>query len=68
MFGFTPTNADYGNALERALIYARYNPEQAASLAFEAAAQRDAFGLAPTASVPRIPGRIFQKARQDETK
>jgi hypothetical protein len=53
-------NAEYGVALEQALIRSGYSPLQAASIAEQAAAQRVAYGLTPLAPVPRIPGRLPQ--------
>jgi hypothetical protein len=57
-FGTRPTNAQYGVALENALVHSGYTPSQAAAIAAEAAAQRAAYGLSPTAPVPRIPGKL----------
>jgi hypothetical protein len=55
-----PTNAEYGVALEQALRAGGYSAEEAASIAAQAARQRAAYGLAETAQVPRIPGKINQ--------
>ncbi|VTS07938.1 Uncharacterized protein OS=Clostridium clariflavum (strain DSM 19732 / NBRC 101661 / EBR45) GN=Clocl_3206 PE=4 SV=1 [Tuwongella immobilis] len=59
-FGQTPTNAEYGAALEASLRAGGLSPADAATVAAQAAQQRAAYGLAPTAPVPRIPGRINQ--------
>jgi hypothetical protein len=59
-YGTTPTNAEYGAALERALISSGYSSQQAADLAAAAARQRAEYGLAPSAPVPRVPGRLPQ--------
>jgi len=61
LFGQLPTNEQYGVALQQALIRSGYTPEQAAILAQQAADQRAAFQLVPSAHVPRIPGRLPQK-------
>ena len=58
--GQTPTNAEYGAALEASLRAGGLSPAEAASVAAQAAQQRAAYGLAPNAPVPRIPGRINQ--------
>ncbi len=55
IFGAKPTNAQYGEALEAALVRAGRPQSQARYIAEEAAAQRAAFGLAPEAEVPKIP-------------
>jgi hypothetical protein len=54
-FGQTPTNAEYGQALEQALRAGGYTPEEAASLA-----ARAAYRLRPSDPVPRMPGRVNQ--------
>jgi RHS repeat-associated protein len=59
-FGQTPTNAEYSQALEQALRAGGLSAEEAANLAAQAARQRAAYGLAPNAQVPRIPGRMGQ--------
>ena len=59
-FGQTPTNAEYGAALEASLRAGGLSSTEAASVAAQAAQQRAAYGLAPNAPVPRIPGRINQ--------
>ncbi|MBS0261989.1 MAG: IPT/TIG domain-containing protein, partial [Planctomycetes bacterium] len=58
LFGKTPTNAQYGQALQQALEAGGLSPTQAAELAAQAARQRAAFGLLDDALVPRIPGRL----------
>lgn len=63
LFGEVPTNAQYGTAVERALVQSGYSPSQAASVAEQAAAQRLSYGLAPAMPVPRVPGRLPQVPR-----
>jgi len=60
-FQKTPTNAEYGEALEASLRAGGLSPADAASVAAQAAQQRAAYGLAPNAPVPKIPGRLPQK-------
>ena len=60
LLGQLPTNAQYGAAMERALLRAGVPRSQAASYARQAAAQRLAHGLEETADVPRVPGRLAQ--------
>jgi hypothetical protein len=59
--GLRPTNAQYGQALQRSLEVGDFSAEEASSLATQAARQRRAFGLADDDLVPRVPGRINQK-------
>jgi hypothetical protein len=59
-FGRLPTNAQYGSAVEEALTRSGYTATQASTIANLAATQRTAYGLLPSAPVPRIPGRINQ--------
>ena len=63
LFGQVPTSAQYGTAVERALVQSGYSPSQAASIADQAAAQRLNYGLTPTTPVPRVPGRLPQVRR-----
>jgi hypothetical protein len=58
-----PTNAEYGEAVRRALIESGFSATQASDLAAQAAAQRVAAGLSESAAVPRIPGPIWQRRR-----
>jgi hypothetical protein len=58
--GTRPTNAEYGNALWKALRYAGFSTEETANLVGQAAKQRIAAGLIETEPVPRIPKRINQ--------
>ena len=51
-----PTNAQYGQALYKALPDAGIQPDEAASYAGQAVAQRIEKGLAETGYVPWIPG------------
>jgi hypothetical protein len=60
-FGETPTNAEYGQALQQALEAGGFSAQEAANLANLAAQQRAAYGLSDTAPVPRIPGRTNQR-------
>ena len=59
-FGLTPTNAEYGAALQQALEDAGYSAEDAANIAEQAAQQRIQYGLSESGPVPRIPGPIYQ--------
>jgi hypothetical protein len=58
-----PTNADYGEAVRRALIASGVSPEQASDLVGQAAAQRAAYGLSDSAAVPHIPPPIWRRRR-----
>lgn len=59
-FNQTPTNAEYGQALQQALEAGGFSSAEAQHLAAQAAQQRAAYGLLETAPVPRIPGRTNQ--------
>ena len=59
-----PTNAEYGEAVKRALIAAGLSPALASDFAEQAAAQRVASGLSESAAVPRIPGAIWPRRRR----
>ncbi|MEI9997639.1 MAG: LysM peptidoglycan-binding domain-containing protein [Rhizomicrobium sp.] len=63
LFGLRPTNGEYGTAVEKALVQSGYTPSQAASISAQAAGQRASFGLTPETLVPRVPGRLPQRAR-----
>ncbi|HEY6256971.1 MAG TPA: hypothetical protein VIY51_14385 [Xanthobacteraceae bacterium] len=58
-----PTNAEYGEAVRRALIAAGLSPAQASDLAAQAAQQRIASGLVESKPVPRIPVAIWRRRR-----
>jgi len=58
-----PTNAEYGEAVQRALVAAGLTPAQASELAAQAAAQRAAHGLSEANPVPLIPRAIFRQRR-----
>ena len=58
-----PTNAEYGEAVQRALIASGFSPEQAFDLAGQAAAQRAAYPLSESAVVPHIPKAIWRRRR-----
>jgi hypothetical protein len=58
-----PTNADYGEAVRRALIAAGSSPAQASDFAGQAAAQRAAYKLSESAAVPRVPAAIWRRRR-----
>lgn len=60
LFGKTPTNAQYGQALKQALRDAGISADEAERLAAEAAEHRRAYGLQEADFVPRIPGRLNQ--------
>jgi hypothetical protein len=62
-FGSLPTNAEYGTAVEQALMQSGYSASEAANVAAQATAQRTGYGLLPSAPVPRIPGRLPQVGR-----
>jgi hypothetical protein len=55
-----PTNAEYGEAVRRALVASGFSDAQASNLAAQAAAQRVARGLSESEAVPLIPGRIWR--------
>jgi uncharacterized protein YjbJ (UPF0337 family) len=52
--GQTPTNAEYGQALERALREAGYTEQEVAEMAAQAARERAAYGLKETDPVPDL--------------
>jgi hypothetical protein len=56
-----PTNAEYGEAVRRALIASGFSDMQASNLAAAAAAQRVAHGLSESALVPLIPKAIWRR-------
>jgi hypothetical protein len=56
-----PTNAEYGEAVRRALIASGFSDTQASDLAAQAAAQRAAYKLSESAAVPLIPGAIWPR-------
>jgi hypothetical protein len=58
-----PTNADYGEAVRRALIASGLSPVQTSDLAAQAATQRAAYKLSESAAVPRIPEPIWRRRR-----
>jgi hypothetical protein len=58
-----PTNAEYGEAVRRALIASGMSPEQASNLVERAAAQRAAYGLSEADVVPQIPKAIWRRRR-----
>jgi hypothetical protein len=58
--GSKPTNAEYGDAMRRALVASGFSDAQASNLAAQAAAQRVAKGLSEFDPVPLIPGRIWR--------
>jgi hypothetical protein len=60
-FGGRPTNAEYGQALKRALEVSGKSPDEADWLVKLALEGRKRFGLQETDLVPRIPGPIRQK-------
>jgi hypothetical protein len=55
-----PTNAEYGEAVRRALIASGFSDTHASNLASAAAAQRVAHGLSDSAFVPLIPKAIWR--------
>ena len=58
-----PTNAEYGEAVRRALIASGFSRAQASDLAARAAAQRTASGLSESAPVSEIPMAIWRRRR-----
>jgi RHS repeat-associated protein len=58
-----PTNAQYGQAVERALTAAGVAPKEVKRLSALAAEQRAAFGLKPSTNVPRVPCRFGPKRK-----
>jgi hypothetical protein len=58
-----PTNAEYGDAVRRALIASGFSPAQASDLVAQAAAQRAEYGLIESAFVPRVPRAIWSYRR-----
>ena len=60
LFGSRPTNAEYGEAMRRALVASGFSDAQASNLATQAAAQRVANGLSESKLVPLIPGPIWR--------
>jgi hypothetical protein len=58
-----PTNADYGEAVRRALIASGLSPAQASNLAAQAAAQRAAYTLSESEAVPHVPEAIWRRRR-----
>ena len=62
-FGKWPTNAEYGEASQRALVASGFTRAQASQLADQAAAERAANGLNEAEPVPRIPIRIDRYKR-----
>ncbi len=63
LFPQMPTNAQYDDAMRQALRGAGFTRGEATDLARQAAAQRAAYGLAPSDAVPRVPSRLPQKGR-----
>jgi hypothetical protein len=59
-----PTNAQYGEAVRRALIDSGFSPAQASDLAAQAADQRFAKGLIESAEVPYVPKAIWRNRRK----
>jgi hypothetical protein len=55
-----PTNAEYGEAMRRALVASGFSDAQVSNLAAQAAAQRVAGGLSESEAVPLIPGPIWR--------
>lgn len=61
-YGQTPTNAEYGAALETSLRAGGLSADDAARVANQAAEQRAVYGLGPNDPVPHVPGRLNQKS------
>jgi hypothetical protein len=62
LFGDYPTNAQYGEAVTRALQDAGLSSSEAQRLSDLAAQNRTAYGLSPNVPVPRIPNRLYQSS------
>lgn len=62
-FGDKPTNAEYSDALYKALRAAGLNGGQARYLQASARAQRLLNNLGDSDPVPNVPGRMYQKQR-----
>ena len=60
-YGQVPTNSEYNQALEQALLKAGLSPQDIAQAIENAQLQREAFGLMDDMPVPNIPGRINQQ-------
>lgn len=60
--GELPTNAEYGEALEQALIDAGFTEEDAERMAASARRQRIEAGYLDDQEVPRIPGRFLPRS------
>lgn len=60
-FNQKPTNAEFGQALQRSLEAAGLSPVEAAELAARARAQRLAYGLLDDMPVPNVPRPINQR-------
>ena len=61
LFGQRPSNAQYSEAVKRALSKAGFSRRDAARLAREAGQSREAFALRETDPVPRIPNPLRQR-------
>jgi len=60
LVGSTPSNSDYIRAVRQAFVDAGYDPLTAGYLTEQARLQLSEAGLAGSADVPRIPGRLNQ--------
>ena len=60
LFGELPTNAEYGDAVTKALQNSGLSRTEAQRLSDLAKQNRDAFRLSPDATIPRIPRKIYQ--------
>jgi RHS repeat-associated protein len=59
--GLRPTNAEYGQALQRALQEGGFSEEQAARISEAARQNREAYGLGQNDPVPRVPNPLRQR-------
>jgi hypothetical protein len=66
LHGRSPTNAMYGEALQRALQAGGLSSEEASYLAGRAAEQRAKYGIMESAAVPRVPSRMNQARTAEE--
>ncbi len=65
--GEVPTCAEYDEAVREALSAGDFTPEEAAEIAAEARRNREAHHLFDDDPVPRIPGRLGQRPRPEDT-
>jgi hypothetical protein len=64
-YGELPTCAEYDVAMKSALQKSGFSPEESDSIVLKAQEARATHGLTGESLVPRIPGRLPQRARQE---